>query len=212
MAPVAGAEDGERLGVTSVGADEVVRPAGAVGVGRGADDGIDCGVCVDVGVTEGNLSVAQQSPAATGTAIGHADTAGVHDEAAVDETHEWHVGVAAHDGALRGRKLSEHLGPPFEAGVDKYDLVVAAGCAVAEHGGTRVVEFQHHRMGQLGEQTHVRLAQLFGGPPADFVGNLDALAACQRAEFAVGVASYQNGPVTECQQLVEHSDRLGPAA
>lgn len=46
--------------------------------------------------------------------------------------------------------------------------------------GPKVVEFQHHRMGQLGEQAHVRLAQLFGGPPADFVGNLDALAACQR--------------------------------
>ena len=84
-----------------------------------------------------------------GAAVGHADAAGVDDQASVGEPDEGHVGVAEYHGLLG--TPGEHLGPSAEVGVDEGDLLVVARGRVTEQGRPEAVDVERDGQGKAGE-------------------------------------------------------------
>lgn len=170
VASVPWAEGLESVFVGCASVQEVVGPLGDFGVGGVLADLDDGGLDVEVRGSQID-AWAQDDPVGSGSSVGHANTAGVDYEAAVGEADERHVGVAADHGADVGSESAEDFFPAVEAGVDQDDFFIVTGGGMAEQDLPEAAHGQGERSRQRAEKVEVVLAELFGSPGGDRIGD-----------------------------------------
>jgi RimJ/RimL family protein N-acetyltransferase len=193
-------------------ADEEIHPRGDVRTTRFGDDLLGRRRRVVLRSPQRDARpIAQQGPVRAGAAVGHADTARVHDGAPVDQSNERHVRVSTRYGAYRFGYARENLLPARDRTVHEgHFRVVARGRVAAQHVA-EPVDGDGRGAGECGDQVELIRAQLLCGPDADLVGRFDVGTLGEFEEFAFAVARDPDRPVAESGQQIQglHRERAG---
>jgi hypothetical protein len=99
-----------------------------------------------------------------GTAVRHADAAGVDDLLPLRQARERHVRVPADNRRHIARHAGEHVGPPVQARVGEDDLRVVAGRAVTEQHRPEAVDLKRDGVRQCSQPVTVIDAELPSRP------------------------------------------------